>query len=139
MKKGRGLLTEFKEFISRGSVIDLAIGVIIGAAFTAIVTSLVNDILSPVIGLILRGTDLSSYKFVIAPAEGNLPESAIKYGSFIQSVIHFLLTSIVIFFLMKGLNAFHRKKEETAPEPKAPDPQIELLTEIRDLLKKEAE
>ena len=136
MEKKKGFFAEFKEFISRGSVIDLAVGVIIGAAFTAIVTSLVNDLIMPVIGWILGGTDFSKYQYVITEAVGDVPANVIKYGSFIQAIIHFLLIALVVFTIVKLINRSRRKKEE-APAPAAVvDPQIELLTEIRDSLKK---
>lgn len=129
MEKKKGLVAEFKEFISRGSVIDLAVGVIIGTAFTAIVNSLVKDIFMPFIGWLMGDTDLSKYQLSLGA------DNAILYGSFVQNILNFLIISVVVFFLVKGINGFRRKKDEApAPEPK-PDPQIELLTEIRDLLK----
>ncbi len=138
MKKKNGLISEFKEFISRGSVMDLAVGVIVGTAFTAIVNSLVNDVVMPFIGWLIGGLDFSQYKIVLAPAVGDTPETAILYGSFIQNIINFLLIALVVFLMVKAINRLHRKKEaEPDPEPEPePDPQVELLTEIRDLLKK---
>lgn len=119
-KKKSGLWAEFKEFISRGNVMDLAVGVIIGSAFTAIVNSLVNDMLMPVIGLISGGIDFSGLKLVLTPAVGDTPEVALCYGSFLQSILNFLLVALALFLLVKALNAFRRKKEE-APAP-APEP-----------------
>jgi len=137
MKKKNGLISEFKEFISRGSVVDLAVGVIVGTAFTAIVNSLVNDLVMPFIGWLIGGLDFSQYKIVLSPAVGDTPETAILYGTFIQNIINFLLIALVVFLMVKAINKLHRKKEEEPAPPPAPDPQIELLKEIRDLLKEE--
>ena len=137
----KGIVSEFKEFITRGNVMDMAVGIIIGGAFTAIVTSLVNDLLMPIIGAIFGGIDFTSLKYVIRAADeaAGIEEAAIKYGSFIQAIVNFLLIAIVIFLLVRGLNKLRRKKEEPVPEP-APDPEpseeVKLLTEIRDALKK---
>ena len=137
----KGIVAEFKEFITRGNVMDMAVGIIIGGAFTAIVTSLVNDLLMPIIGAIFGGIDFTSLKYVIRAADeaAGIEEAAIRYGSFIQAIVNFLLIAIVIFLLVRGLNKLRRKKEEPAPEP-APDPEpseeVKLLTEIRDTLKK---
>lgn len=138
-KKKSGLWAEFKEFISRGNVMDLAVGVIIGSAFTAIVNSLVNDMLMPVIGLISGGIDFSGLKLVLTPAVGDTPEVTLCYGSFLQSILNFLLVALALFLLVKALNAFRRKKEEApapAPEPPKPSEEVQLLTQIRDLLQK---
>ena len=137
----KGIVTEFKEFITRGNVMDMAVGIIIGGAFTAIVTSLVNDLLMPIIGAIFGGIDFTSLKYVIRAADeaAGIEEAAIRYGSFIQAIVNFLLIALVIFFIVKAMNKFRRKKEEPAPAP-APDPEpseeVKLLTEIRDALKK---
>lgn len=129
MKK---VLKEFKEFISRGSVVDLAVGVIVGGAFSKIVTSLVNDVLMPIIGIVLGGLDFSSLSLTFRDA-------TINYGAFIQNVIDFLIVAACIFVLVKFINHLSKigkkpepKKEE--PAPKKPD-DIALLEEIRDLLK----
>lgn len=141
MKK-KGFFAEFKEFISRGNVMDLAVGVIIGSAFTAIVNSLVNDILMPVIGLISGGIDLSGLKFVFTEATETTAEAAIYYGSFLQNIVNFLLIALTLFCVVKAMNSLHRKKvEEPAPEPEPepepePSEEVKLLGEIRDLLKK---
>ena len=126
------MLSEFKAFIAKGNVLDLAVGVIIGAAFGKIVTSFVNDLLTPVLGKALGGVDFASAKYVIGTKmEGDkMVEVAIKYGSFIQTVIDFLLIALVIFILVKLYNRFRR---ETPPPP--PAPSEVLLAEIRDLLK----
>ena len=137
----KGIVSEFKEFITRGNVMDMAVGIIIGGAFTAIVQSLVNDLLMPVIGALFGGIDFSTLKYVVRAADeaAGIEEAAIKYGSFIQAIVNFLLIAIVIFLLVKGINKMRRKKEEPAPAPApAPEPseEVKLLTEIRDALKK---
>ena len=137
----KGIVSEFKEFITRGNVMDMAVGIIIGSAFTAIVQSLVNDLLMPVIGALFGGIDFSTLKYVVRAADeaAGIEEAAIKYGSFIQNVVNFILVALVVFLIVKGINAVRRKKEEPAPAP-APDPEpseeVKLLTEIRDALKK---
>ena len=137
----KGIVSEFKEFITRGNVMDMAVGIIIGGAFTAIVQSLVNDLLMPVIGALFGGIDFSTLKYVIRAADeaAGIEEAAIKYGSFIQAIVNFLLIALVIFFIVKAMNKFRRKQEEPAPAP-VPDPEpseeVKLLTEIRDALKK---
>ena len=137
----KGIVSEFKAFITRGNVMDMAVGIIIGGAFTAIVQSLVNDLLMPVIGALFGGVDFTTLRYVIRAADeaAGIEEAAIKYGSFIQAIVNFLLIAIVIFLLVKGINKMRRKKEEPAPAP-APDPEpseeVKLLTEIRDALKK---
>ena len=109
-EKAKGLLHEFKVFISRGNVIDLAVGVIIGSAFTAIVNSLVNDIVMPVIGVIIGGINFEDLKWVITPASGDVAECAIRYGTFLQSIVNFLLIALVVFTMVKLINLTHRKK-----------------------------
>lgn len=121
---------EFREFISRGNVMDLAVGMIIGSAFTAIVNSLVNDILMPVIGLIIGKVDFSSLAIKVGDA-------SINYGLFIQNIIDFLLIALVIFLLVKGINKLHHQKEEEPAAPAEPTEEVKLLTEIRDSLKKD--
>lgn len=143
------LAKEFKAFISKGNVLDMAVGLIIGSAFTAIVNSLVGDLLMPVLGLITGKMDFSELKLIIQPAveevlneagevvTPGVAEISINYGAFIQSIISFLLIALAVFALLKVISKLHRKKkEEPKPEPKPkPDPQIVLLTEIRNLLK----
>jgi len=135
------MLKEFKEFAVKGNVIDLAIGVIIGGAFGKIVTSLVNDILMPVFGVILSGINISDLKYVIKPASGDLPEVAILYGSFIQTVVDFLIISFSIFLFVKLFSLMKKqeqeKEKEAPPVEVAPSPEVRLLEEIRDLLKAE--
>jgi len=136
-KKARGFINEFKEFISRGNVIDLAVGIIIGTAFTAIVNSIVNDMIMPAIGALIGGINFTGLKWVITPATADTAEAAIYYGNFIQSVVNFLIIAFVIFLMIKLINGFHRKKEEAPaePEPEKPSDEVLLLQEIRDLMK----
>lgn len=132
MKK---FISEFKEFISRGNVIDLAVGIIVGTAFTNIVNSLVNQVIMPAISFIIGGLDFTGYKFPPDAAEG---EAAILYGAFIQQVVNFLIIAFVVFCMVKMINRFKRLKAEEAKEEAQTSPklsEIELLTEIRDLLK----
>ena len=144
MKK---FLSEFKTFAMRGNVIDMAVGVVIGGAFGKITTSIVNDIIMPVIGVITGGVNFSDWKIVlkqaVLDAEGAIvnPEVAITFGNTIAIILDFIIIAFAVFCLVKGLNSLHRKKEEPAAEP-APEPipepsaEEKLLTEIRDLLKK---
>jgi large conductance mechanosensitive channel len=134
------MLAEFKEFISRGNVIDLAVGVIIGAAFTAIVNSLVSDILMPPLGLLLGGIDFSNF-FITLKGSGGYPtvEAAkaaggvtLNYGLFINAIIRFVIVAFAIFVLVKQVNRFHKSQPDAPP---APSRQEELLAEIRDVLK----
>ena len=129
------MLKEFKEFAFKGNVIDLAVGVIIGGAFGKIVTSLVNDLIMPIIGVILGGINFENLKLVIRPASNGMEEAAIKYGAFIQSVGDFLIIAVCIFLFVKLANTLTRKKEEEK-KPEKPSADVVLLTEIRDLLKK---
>lgn len=138
MKK---FLSEFKEFALRGNVLDMAIGVVIGGAFGKITTSLVNDVIMPLVGMLIGGIDLSQLDIVLKPAVMNGNEVAtaavtLGIGTFLTTIIDFILVALVIFIMIKAINRFHKKKEE-APvpeEPKGPTSE-ELLTEIRDLLK----
>jgi large conductance mechanosensitive channel len=139
------MLQEFREFIARGSVVDLAVGVVIGAAFTAIVNSLVNDILMPPLGLIIGGIDLSNF-FIVLKGSGTYPtlEAAkaagavtINYGQFVNAVIRFVIVAFAIFVLVKQVNRLYRAKPVEAAPPAPPREEI-LLTEIRDLLKQSA-
>ncbi|MGL5174748.1 MAG: large-conductance mechanosensitive channel protein MscL [Cetobacterium sp.] len=128
-------LKEFKEFAIKGNAIDLAVGVIIGGAFGKIVTSIVNDLLMPIVGILLGGINFSDLKYVIKPAEGTIPEAAIRYGNFIQSVVDFTIIAFCIFLMVKAINQL-RKKDEVPAAPPAPTNEENLLTEIRDLLAK---
>ena len=134
------IIKEFKEFAMRGNVVDLAVGVIIGAAFGKIVTSLVNDVIMPPIGYLTGGIDFKNLKIVIKPADtaNKVSEVAITYGNFINTVIEFLIIAFCIFMVVKAINSL-KKPEEAAPaaEP-APTKEEVLLTQIRDLLAKKA-
>lgn len=131
------MLKEFKEFISRGNVVDMAVGVIMGSAFGKIVTSLVNDIIMPLVGVLIGGIDFTSLSFTIK-------DSKVMYGSFIQNIVDFLIVAICIFIFVKLINklnkidVLHKKKKEEEPKKEIKKPEdVLLLEEIRDLLKKQ--
>ena len=135
--KAKGLVGEFKEFISRGNVVDMAVGIIVGSAFTSIVNSLVKDIITPFIAWIIGDTDFTAMALTLVPASGEDPGIAIAYGNFIQQVVNFLIIAFVVFLMVKLINRFRRKKEAApAPESPKPSPELEVLREIRDLLDK---
>ena len=132
-----GMVSEFKEFISRGNVIDLAVGVIIGGAFGKIITSLVDQVIMPPIGLLLGGIDFSQMKWVLKAAGADpkaAPEVAVQYGAFVNTLIQFLIIAFVIFLVVKAINAVRRS--EAATDPAAPTTTEVLLMEIRDSLAK---
>lgn len=137
----KNFFDEFKKFISRGNVVDMAVGVIVGSAFTAIVNSLVKDVITPVISVITGGVDFTQMKYVITPATEEIAEVAVCYGNFIQAVINFLIIAFVVFCMVKlinGMRAKLEKQQEEAPAaPPAPSEEVVLLSEIRDLLKKD--
>ncbi len=128
------IFKEFREFAMRGSVVDLAVGVIIGASFGAIVSSLVDNIIMPPIGLMIGGIDFSQLKLVLQPSAPPAAEVAINYGLFINALVKFVIVAFVIFTLVKGMNSL--KKAEPIPAPAAPPEDVQLLREIRDLLKR---
>ena len=149
MAEKKGFWGEFKEFIARGNVMDMAVGVIIGGAFGKISTSLVNDVIMPAVSMLTGGVDFSAWKVVLKETVVENGEEiaaavSINYGSFLATILDFLIIAFAVFCLIKGINSMHRKKEEApaepAPEP-VPEPSAEetLLTEIRDLLKERAE
>lgn len=123
MKK---FVEEFKEFISKGNVLDLAVGVVIGGAFTAIVNSLVNDVIMPLVGIVLGGVDFSGLSLQIG-------EASLAYGNFIQAIINFLLVALVLFSIIKAANKFKKQVEEAPAEP---SDEVKLLTSIEEQLKK---
>ena len=131
----KNMIKEFKEFISRGNVMDLAVGVIIGGAFGQIIASLVDDILMPIIGILLGGVNFTELKYVITPAAGEVAESAILYGQFIQSLVDFLIIAFSIFMIIKAINKVKKPKPVEEPVAEEPSKEEVLLTEIRDLLK----
>jgi len=133
-----GLFQEFKEFAARGNVIDLAVGVIIGAAFGKIVTSLVEQVVMPPIGLLLGRVDFSNLEWVLAPedpATEAVEKVAIQYGAFLNTVIQFLIVAFVVFLMVKAINRLRRQQAEAPAAPPAPTPTEALLAEIRDELK----
>ena len=143
-EKTSGFFGEFKQFIARGNVMDMAVGVIIGGAFGKISTSLVNDVIMPAISMLTGGVDFSAWKIVLKEAVVENGEEiaaavAINYGAFLATILDFIIIAFAVFCLIKSINSFHRKKEEAPAEP-APEPEPsneeKLLTEIRDLLKK---
>lgn len=130
-----GMLKEFKEFAVKGNVVDMAVGLIIGAAFGKIVTSAVADVIMPPIGVLLGGVDFSNLAFTVKAATADVPAVLIKYGMFIQTVIDFTIIAFTIFIVIKGINNLKRKEEEVPEAPPEPSAEEVLLTEIRDLLK----
>lgn len=128
-------IKEFREFAMRGNVVDMAVGVIIGGAFGKIVSSLVGDVVMPVLGILTGGVDFKDLKITLAQAVGETPAVTLNYGAFIQNVFDFIIIAFAIFMMVKALNKLKKEqpKEEAAPEPSAEE---KLLTEIRDLLKK---
>ncbi len=134
----KGFFGEFKEFIARGNVMDMAVGVIIGGAFGKISTSLVNDIIMPLISMLTGGIDFTSWKWVLKAAQGETPEVAVNFGVFLATILDFVIIAFAVFCMIKAINALHRKKaqEEVPPAPPEPSAEEKLLTEIRDLLKK---
>ncbi|MFN5083816.1 large-conductance mechanosensitive channel protein MscL [Brevundimonas sp.] len=133
-----GLFQEFKEFAARGNVIDLAVGVIIGAAFGKIVTSLVEQVVMPPIGLLLGRVDFSNLEWVLAPedpATEAVEKVAIQYGAFLNTVIQFLIVAFVVFLMVKAINRLRRQQAEAPAAPPAPTPTEALLAEIRDELR----
>jgi large conductance mechanosensitive channel len=129
------MLKEFKEFVMKGSVVDLAVAVIIGAAFKAIISSLVNDILMPIISILMGGISFTDLKYVITPASGDLAEVAILYGSFIQSIVDFVIIAFTIFLIIKIITKKKREEEAAPTAPPEPSKEEVLLTDIRDILK----
>lgn len=129
-------LEEFKKFALKGNVFDMAVGIIIGGAFGKIVASLVGDVIMPIVGLAFGGVSFTDLKIVIAEAVGDVPESAIYYGKFIQNIVDFVIIALVVFLMVKSINKMKRKEAEKPAAPAKPSDEVVLLTEIRDLLKK---
>lgn len=132
---------EFREFIARGNVVDLAVGVVIGGAFGAIVKSLVDNVVMPPIGLIMGGVDFAKLEWVLRaedPATEAIEKVAVGYGLFVNTIIQFLIVALAVFLVVKAINAARREKPAEAAAPPAPTPSEALLTEIRDLLKADA-
>ncbi|MFP5307057.1 MAG: large-conductance mechanosensitive channel protein MscL [Gammaproteobacteria bacterium] len=129
------VLNEFKQFAMRGNVVDLAVAVVIGGAFGKIVSSLVGDIVMPVLGLLVSGIDFADLAITLKPAVGDQPAVLLTYGNFLKVTVDFIIIALAIFFIVKGINRFKRKEEATPAPPPAPSAEEKLLTEIRDLLK----
>ena len=135
------LLSEFKEFAVKGNVVDMAVGIIVGAAFGKIVSSLVNDVVMPPIGLLLGGVNFSELAVVLKEAEGEVAAVTVNYGVFIQTLLDFVIVAFAIFMAIKAMNSLKRAREDdAAPAPAAPpepSEEVKLLTEIRDLIAKD--
>jgi large conductance mechanosensitive channel len=129
------MIKEFKKFALRGNVVDLAVGIIIGIAFGKIVSSLVNDVIMPPIGILLGGVDFSNLMVTLKAASESSPAVSLRYGMFINTIIDFIIIAFVIFLVVEGMNTLKRKEEEKPAAPPEPPKQEVLLTEIRDLLK----
>lgn len=138
-KKTSRWTAEFKEFALRGNVVDLAVGVIIGGAFGKITTSLVNDLLMPVIGVLLGGVDFSSFNITLPALWSGHDPIVLNLGSFIGTVVDFLIIALCVFFFVKIINRLRRKNGEEPKSPPEPLPEAALLTEIRDLLRRQEE
>ncbi len=129
------MLKEFKEFAVKGNVVDMAVGIIIGAAFGKIVSSVVSDVIMPPIGLVIGGVDFSKLAVTLKQASGDAAAVVVSYGKFIQSVVDFTIVAFAIFMLIKAINTLKRKQEAAAQPPPAPSKEEVLLSEIRDILK----
>ena len=127
------MLKEFKEFAMRGNVVDMAVGIIIGAAFGKIVSSLVSDVIMPPIGMIMGSVSFSDLSLALGEGED---AAMLNYGMFIDTVINFLIVALAVFFLIKAINSMKKKEEAKPAEPPKPSAEVQLLTEIRDLLSK---
>ena len=129
-------VSEFKSFAMKGNVVDMAVGIIIGAAFGKIVASLVRDVIMPPIGVLVGGVNFSELAYIIQEAQGEAAAVAINYGLFIQSIVDFLIVAFAIFMAVKVMNSLKKKEEAAAAAPAKPSTEVVLLTEIRDLLKR---
>ncbi|RJL46254.1 large-conductance mechanosensitive channel protein MscL [Pectobacterium carotovorum] len=131
------IIKEFREFAMRGNVVDLAVGVIIGAAFGKIVSSLVSDIIMPPLGLLIGGVDFKQFSLILRDAQGETPAVVMNYGTFIQNIFDFVIVAFAIFIAIKLMNKMRRKQEDTPAAPPKPSAEEKLLAEIRDLLKEQ--
>lgn len=131
-----GMMKEFKDFAMKGNVVDMAVGIIIGAAFGKIIASFVGDVLMPPIGMLMGGVDFSAMAYTLKEAVGETPAVTIGYGKFIQVLVDFLIVAFAIFMAVRAMNNMKKKEEEAPAAPAAPPKEEVLLTEIRDLLKK---
>ena len=132
------MMKEFKEFAMRGNVVDMAVGLVIGAAFGKIVTSFVDDVLMPPIGLLIGGVNFSSLSITLKEAVGDNPAVTLNYGNFIQTLLDFLIVAFAIFLVIKAMNTLQKEEAEEQPEPE-PTQEERLLGEIRDILKEQAQ
>jgi large conductance mechanosensitive channel len=130
-----GMVKEFKDFAMKGNMMDMAVGIIIGAAFGKIVSSVVGDILMPPLGLLLGGVNFTGLKLTLKEAVGNTAAVTLNYGAFFQTVVDFLIVAFAIFLMIRGINSLRKKQEEAPAAPAPPSNQEVLLAEIRDLLK----
>ena len=130
------MMSEFKSFAMRGNVVDMAVGIVIGGAFGKIVSSFVNDVLMPPIGMLMGGVDFGDLAVTLQEASGDVAAVTLNYGSFIQTVIDFLIIAFAIFMVIKAMNNMKKKEEEAPAAPPKPSAEEVLLTEIRDALKK---
>ena len=131
-----GMMQEFKEFAMRGNVVDMAVGIVIGGAFGKIVSSFVKDVLMPPIGMLIGGVDFASLKLTLRAAADEAEAVTLNYGAFIQTVVDFVIIAFAIFLVVKAMNRMKKKEEEAPAAPPEPPADVKLLTEIRDLLRK---
>ena len=131
-----GMMSEFRDFAMRGNVVDMAVGIVIGGAFGKIVSSFVNDVLMPPIGILLGGVDFTELAVTLKAASGEVAAVTLNYGTFIQTLVDFIIIAFAIFMVIKAMNSLKKKKEEAPAAPAKPSAEEALLTEIRDLLKK---
>ena len=129
------MMSEFRDFAMRGNVVDMAVGIVIGAAFGKIVSSFVSDVLMPPIGLLLGGMDFTELAFTLKEASGEVAAVTLNYGTFVQTVVDFVIIAFAIFMVIKAMNRMKKKEEAAPPAPPAPSAEEKLLGEIRDLLK----
>jgi large conductance mechanosensitive channel len=130
------MMKEFRDFAMRGNVVDMAIGIVIGGAFGKIVSSFVNDVLMPPIGMAMGGVDFTELSMTLKEASGDVAAVTLNYGSFIQTVVDFIIIAFAIFMVVRAMNNMKKKEEAKPPAPPKPSAEESLLTEIRDLLKK---
>ncbi len=129
------MIKEFRDFAMRGNVVDMAVGIVIGAAFGKIVSSFVNDVLMPPLGVLLGGVDFSELSVTLKEASGDVASVTLNYGSFVQTVVDFVIIAFAIFMVIKAMNTLKKKEEAAPPPPPEPSAEEKLLAEIRDLLK----
>jgi large conductance mechanosensitive channel len=130
-----GMMSEFKDFAMKGNVVDMAVGVVIGGAFGKVVTSLVNDIIMPPIGILIGGVDFSDLSLTLKEASGDTAAVTLNWGNWVQTLINFIIIAFAIFMVVKGMNNMKKKEEEAPAGPPKPSNEEVLLTEIRDVLK----